>query len=154
MLYTDICQKCGEEEDDFRTSACKNDQPTGLGGEIIPCKRCGSRSWKVQEFYVPQRCWGLKGENESFPLKSHLKDNNGNSIVFNSLKQYESHLDSKGLAIAGNMAIGTPPEPKAVPTKELESHPVFRKMKDMEKQGKTESPKFLPKEEVENEFGN
>ena len=154
MIYTDICHKCGHEEDDIRSVARKRDQPVDDFGVAVPCASCGSSSWKVVELYVPTRCWGLKGENENFPLKSHLKGSDGKRIVFNNKRAYEDALSSRGLAIAGNNPIGAPPEAKATPSKALESHPTFKKMKDMEKKGLIDTkPKFIPKEEVESELG-
>tara|TARA_R100000789_G_C3023385_1_gene154021 strand:+ start:5306 stop:5770 length:465 start_codon:yes stop_codon:yes gene_type:complete len=149
MLWTDICNNCGHKEDDLRTVENKYEQPIEDDGSPRKCERCGESDWDVQKLYVPLRCWGLKGENENFPLRSHLKDNNGDRLVFNNLNQYESYLDRKGLAIAGDTPIGLPPEPKAVPSRDLESLPAFRKMRDMEKEGKLE-PMYLPREEVEN----
>lgn len=146
-MWTDICQKCGHEEDDIRTVANKYDTID------TPCAYCGKVAWKVQELYVPQRCWGLKGENENFPLQSHMKDSNGERIVFGNKKSYETYLSDRGLEIAGSREIGTPPEAVATPSKALESHPTFRKIKDMEEKGLIDTkPKFIPNEEIENEL--
>jgi hypothetical protein len=147
MIWTDICQRCGHEEDDIRTVAKKYDTTSD------PCPVCKAVDWKVQEIYLPQRCYGLKGEMENFPLQSHMKDNNGNRIVFENKKSYETYLSDRGLAIAGNREIGTQPDPVVKPSKALESHPAFKKMKDMEEKGLIDTkPKFIPNEEVENEL--
>ena len=147
MMWTDICQKCGHEEDDIRTVANKYDTID------TPCKYCGKVAWKVQEIYLPQRCYGLKSENENFPLQSHMKDNDGNRVVFESKKSYETYLSDRGLAIAGSREIGMQPDSVVKPSKALESHPAFRKMKDMEEKGLIDTKsKFIPNEEVENEL--
>ena len=143
MIYTDICQVCGHEEDDFRKVADREKTIT------TPCSTCSEVNWKTKEFYLPQRCWGLKGENENFPLQSHMKDNSGNRIVFESKKSYETYLSDRGMAIAGSSSIGTPPDLKVEPTERLKSSKLFKKVQDMKFE--TES-KFIPNEEVENEL--
>jgi len=137
MLYSYTCQECQYEEDEFRSVADRFTLPT------IHCPICDARDWKLREVYLPQRVYSLKGENENFPLRSHIKDSNGNRMVFNNKRQYEQELKSRGLAIAGNDKIGAPPAAVPKPSKRLESHPVFRKMQDQKQE-----TKFISESEV------
>lgn len=139
MLYTYTCQYCLHKEEDFRKAADKNVLPE------INCPICDTKNWEVQEIYLPQRAFALKGEMENFPLRSHIKGKDGKRLVFERKSQYETYLKDRGLAIAGNMPIGTPPDAVVKPNKRLEGTALLRKVQDQAKEQKT---KFISKEEV------
>lgn len=137
MLYSYICKGCQYEEDEFRSVADRETLPD------IHCPLCDTKDWKYKTVYLPGRVYGLKGENENFPLRSHLKGADGKRMVFNNKRQYEQELSDRGLAIAGGDKIGTPPSTVPKPSKRLESHPVFRKMQDQKQE-----TKFISENEV------
>ena len=139
MLYSYICKGCTYEEDEFRSVADRETLPD------IHCPICDTKDWEYKTIYLPQRVYSLKGENENFPLRSHIKDSSGKRMVFNNKSNYEEELGRRGLAIAGNNNIGAPPPAVPKPSKRLESHPVFRKMQDQKQQ----ETKFISENEVQ-----
>jgi hypothetical protein len=139
MLYSYICGSCSGEEQEFRRAADKQVMPEQ------PCRHCLQTDWSVQEIHMPGRSWGLKGETEHFPLRSHLKGADGKRMVFNNPREYNRALKDRGMTIAPSN-IGAPPDAVVKPTKELENHPLFRKMQDEKHKHKQ---KFITEKEVQ-----
>jgi len=91
MLYEYKCVSCARLTELFRSVAKRNDP--------ADCEFCGDAATKIMS--IPQRAWGLKAQNEMYPMANPFLSKRGEPpVVFENASERKKYYSENGLVDA------------------------------------------------------